>query len=108
MVMSEDRARQIVEIGLAGLAVVALPIQLSLVDATFANVLGSAPRASDPVRPAELADGFVALRVVDKHIDSEHGRHLCSKEIHCQREGEWALSTLLPESAIERILKPLP
>jgi hypothetical protein len=72
MVMSEDRIGQVVEIAVAGLAVIALSLPLSLMEAAPPNLVGLTPDAADALRPAELAHALITFRVVDQIVDSEH------------------------------------
>ncbi len=41
-------------------------------DSAFLDLVGFAPDTSDAFGPAELAHTFIALRVIDQVVESEH------------------------------------
>jgi hypothetical protein len=72
MVMGENGVRQIVEVSVTGVAAIALSVTLTLMDSAFSHIVRFTPGAFDSIGPAKSADGFIALCVVDKVVDSEH------------------------------------
>jgi hypothetical protein len=69
---SEDRTSQVVEEFLTGLATVALPLRLGRIMTLFRNPQRVAMGASHALGPAQLANRFVTLPVVDEILDVDH------------------------------------
>ena len=69
---SEDRPSQVVEEFLTGLATVALPLRLGCIMTLFRNPQRVAMGASHALGPAQLANRFVTLPVVDEILDVDH------------------------------------
>jgi hypothetical protein len=63
--MGEDGVGQIVKIATAGFAMITLSFVLALMQPSAFDLIRLAPDAADTLRPAQLADALVALRVVD-------------------------------------------
>ncbi len=68
----EDRTGQVVEEFLTGLATVALPLRLGRIMTLFRNPRRVAMGASHAQGPAQLANRFVTLPVVDEILDVDH------------------------------------
>ena len=68
----KDRIRQIIELLATGLAVIPLPLRLVIVKASFADLARTAPRAADPLRPAQFTDFSVALGIINQFLDLQH------------------------------------
>jgi hypothetical protein len=69
---SEDRTSQVVEEFLTGLATVALSLRLGRIMTLFRNPQRVAMGASHALGPAQLANRFVTLPVVDEILDVDH------------------------------------
>jgi hypothetical protein len=80
VVAGQNRAREIVEAHVTGLAPVTLPVRLGVIVAVADDGRAPALRASNAVRPAVSADQRKAFRVV------EQGRQV--KQISCGHGGQ--------------------
>ena len=70
----EDRAGQVVEAFLTGLALVALSLRLGRIVPLFRNPRRVAMGTGYTLGPAQLADRLEALMVVDEVLDVDHRR----------------------------------
>ena len=68
----ENGVGQIIEVGMTRVAPVALPVTLALMDAAFPDIVGFTPGAFDSIGPTKPANGFIAFRVIDQGVNSEH------------------------------------
>jgi hypothetical protein len=68
----EDGPREVVKPPLTSVAEVALAMRLSVITPVLDDRLGRAMGAENPVGPAHLSNGLVALGVVDQVPDVDH------------------------------------
>jgi hypothetical protein len=69
MVPFEDGSTQIVEVGVAALAVVPLTCRLRSVVSMPCNLIAAALRASHVVGPSDVSNSFKAFGIIDKRVD---------------------------------------
>src|SRR4051794_36903933 len=74
MMSGQNGSRQIIEAILAGLAQVSLSVPLAIVMAIADHSCAAAVEADNAVRPAELTNDFIALRLVEqgRQLDQVH------------------------------------
>src|SRR3954451_18533209 len=74
MMSGKNGSRQIIEAILAGLAQVSLSVPLAIVMAIADHSCAAAVEADNAVRPAELTNDFIALRLVEqvRQLDQVH------------------------------------
>jgi len=72
MMPGKDRLAQVVKVSLTYAALIALAVVLAVITASFGDGRRVAPDATNAIRPAHLADGFVALSVVNEVINLQH------------------------------------
>lgn len=63
---------QIVKIAMTGFTPIFLPCRLGGIATLLGDGVGAAVRAPDPVRPAQLANGFVTLDIVEQILKVDH------------------------------------
>ena len=68
----EDGPGQVVKPAVTAPAEKTLPGRLGLIVALLGNLAGVAVRATDPLRPPQIADHLEAARVVDQSLNIEH------------------------------------
>jgi hypothetical protein len=74
MMPLEDRVSQVVKLSATALAFVPLPSFLSGMEAALGDFCRIAIRASNPVWPTQLPNGFEALLVIEQGVYSDHQR----------------------------------
>jgi hypothetical protein len=74
MMSGQNGSRQVIEAILAGLAQVSLSVPLTIIMAIANHASATAVEADNAVRPAELTNDFIALRLVEqvRQLD-QHG-----------------------------------
>lgn len=72
MMAFENGPCQIVEVALAGLALVSLTLLLGDIEALLDEVFTAAKRATYPLGPTQLADFPVAIRIVDQVLNVDY------------------------------------
>ena len=72
MMPRQHRSRQIVKIAMAPFAAVFPPRRLGRVATLFRDRRRATVRTTNPVRPSQLANGFVALDIVQQILKLDH------------------------------------
>jgi hypothetical protein len=72
----KDGVGQVIKIAVTGVAMIALAVALVFITAPFSHRGRLTPNTMQADRPAQLADGFVALGIVNKVIDFQHKRNM--------------------------------
>ena len=74
MMPRQHRLRQIIEVAKAALTTIFLPRRLGGIPTLLGELGRATAGATDPLGPTQLADGFIALDIIQQILKGDHRR----------------------------------